>query len=326
MQVFFGDLHLFDGKVASHVNYEKECLTIMDEMYTGCIEIKEKCCAKDEPFYVYFSGDLSGALAAKRFMTLSFRSEVCKWLLRLNDITDGNLYSIRGNHDYSATDMTELVFFETLGLIKILDQIDVPFDKVRITGFDYGAYDREFELHDEYLNIALTHNNFAFNDINMGFYKGNYIYVEDIKPLNKVDVIFAGHIHNPTSFYVKEIYEGKPIKLMYLGSPTRPANEANMWDSVNIGIVQKGEVTAFTFELMEKESIFNLTAIDDDNELKKLVADRKDIEESMKEIINNLLDYNTNKFFGSLLDQIMLYPGYTENVKLLAKKYYETAL
>ena len=38
MVLFFGDLHLYDGKVASHHDYEKECLDIMDGIVEGCEE------------------------------------------------------------------------------------------------------------------------------------------------------------------------------------------------------------------------------------------------------------------------------------------------
>lgn len=328
MVLFFGDLHLYDGKVASHHDYEKECLDIMDGIVEGCEEIKKGYCANDEDLYIVFSGDLSGALAAKRFRTLTFRAQVCAWLLRLNELTDGRVYSILGNHDYSSTDMTELVFFMELGLIKPLDTLDIEKDKVRVIGLNYGELNKEFEVKHGVLNVAVIHNNVAFNDINMGFYKGNYDYIEETKSLKNVDFIYAGHIHNPTNVYTKEIYEDKPINLLYLGCPTRPAYEKNMWDYVNIGVVQKGVTNVFTLEVAPAESVFNLTAIDIDetDETEDRIVTSENVEEDMKAIIGSLLNYDDLKFFSSIQEQIKMYPNYSDDAKKRALKYYEDKL
>lgn len=325
MILIIGDLHLFDGKVSTHINYEKESLEVFEGIVDGCAEIKKNYCKPDEPFYICFSGDLSGALSAKRFQSLTFRAEICKLIYRANEITNNNVYSIIGNHDYSATDMTELMFFVELGLIKLLDVIDIEQDNVRLIGVNYGDLDRQFDTKEGALNVAVIHDNVAFKDINMGFYKGNYQFVEDKKSLSAVDVIYAGHIHNPTNFYTKEIYEGKPINLMYLGCPLRPAYEKDIWETVNIGVVQNGTFTAYTLELSPSSTVFNLTAIDDD-ELAEEVVINNNVEEDMKTIINSLLNYDNNRFFESISEQIKLYPNYSEEAKKKALKYYEDKL
>ncbi len=325
MILIIGDLHLFDGKVSTHINYEKESLEVFEGIVDGCAEIKKNYCKPDEPFYICFSGDLSGALSAKRFQSLTFRAEICKLIYRANEITNNNVYSIIGNHDYSATDMTELMFFVELGLIKLLDVIDIEQDNVRLIGLNYGDLDRQFDVKEGALNVAVIHDNVAFKDINMGFYKGNYQFVEDKKSLSAVDVIYAGHIHNPTNFYTKEIYEGKPINLMYLGCPLRPAYEKDIWETVNIGVVQNGTFTAYTLELSPSSTVFNLTAIDDD-ELAEEVVINNNVEEDMKTIINSLLNYDNNRFFESISEQIKLYPNYSEEAKKKALKYYEDKL
>lgn len=326
MVIILGDLHLFDGKVSTHVNYEKESLDVFEGIVDGCAEIKKQYCKEGEPFYILMTGDLSGALSAKRFQSLAFRAEICKLLLRANEVTNNNVYSIMGNHDYSATDMTELMFFVELGLIKLLDVLDIEEDKARMIGVNYGDLDKEFDIREGVLNVALIHDNVAFKDINMGFYKGNYEYVEDKKCLSKVDVIFAGHIHTPTNFFTKEIYEGKPINLMYLGCPLRPSYEKNIWETVNIGVVQNGTFTSYSLELSPSNTVFNLTAIDDDELINELNINNANVEEDMKTIINSLLNYENNRFFESITEQIKLYPNYSEEAKKKALKYYEDKL
>ena len=105
--LIFGDLHISSSFSGQHKNYQYECYYNMDKIIS--IVAKEKASA------VIFLGDLVG-VNEKNIRDRQFLMRTQNFFKVLNQATNGNVYSVKGNHDMG--DFTDFDFFEGLGYIK----------------------------------------------------------------------------------------------------------------------------------------------------------------------------------------------------------------
>lgn len=320
MILVFGDLHFYDGVVGYHKNYEENTINIMNSITetveSGLEDLDETL---NEQLYVVFTMDLSGVkTSAKKFRTKNYALKVYKFFDNLNKLTGGNVYGIRGNHDISSTDISELDYYVGVGLIKLVDYFDSKADNTRLHLFSYGDDLRLAHLHDEFMNIAVTHHNLGMEGVKFPFYAGEPVMVETTCLAN-MDMIFGGHIHNPVSTVGRTMENGKACSLAYLGCPTRPAYDKNMWNTYYVGVVSHGEYFLHEVDLLPWEDVFDLTAL----EAPEVFTEYGNVEnEDLLSLVETLVGYD-DAFYQDIGKQIEEMPGYTDEVRSIAKAYYE---
>jgi len=320
MILVFGDLHFYDGIVGYHKNYEENTLMVMDSIITtvkeGLDDLDESL---NEQLYVVFTMDLSGVKpSAKKFRTKNYSLKVYKFFQTLNELTNGNVYGVKGNHDFSATDLSELDYYIGLGLIRMVDYFDSRVDNTRLHLFSYGDKLQHAHLHEEFMNIAVTHHNLSMEGVKFPFYAGEPIMIEPTCLAN-MDMIFGGHIHYPVSTVGRTMENGKSCSLAYLGCPTRPAYDKNLWNYYYVGVVSHGDYFLHTVELPDWKDVFDLTALEDP----EIYSEYGNVEnEDLLKLVETLVGYD-DEFYQDIGKQIEQIPGYSEEVRQLAKEYYE---
>lgn len=319
MILVFGDLHFYDGIVGYHKNYEENTINVMRSI-TETVESGLEDIDKDsgEELYVVFTMDLSGVkTSAKKFRTKNYALRVYQFFNNLNRLTNGNVYGIRGNHDISTTDISELDYLIGTGQVKVVDYFDSDIDSTRLHMFSYGDRLDSATLHEQHLNIAVTHLNLGMEGVQFPFYAGEPTMVESTC-LRDMDMIFGGHIHNPVSTVGRAMESGKSCCLAYLGCPTRPAYDKNLWNHYFVGVVSHGEYFLHEVKLPDWEDVFDLTALEDP----EVFTEYGNVEnEDLLKLVETLVGYD-DAFYHDIEKQIEEIPGYTNEVRETAKKYY----
>ena len=329
--LIFGDLHISSSFSGQHKNYQYECYYNMDKIIS--IVAKEKASA------VIFLGDLVG-VNEKNIRDRQFLMRTQNFFKVLNQATNGNVYSVKGNHDMG--DFTDFDFFEGLGYIKNPKYINYygrkPGSKkddgleIRFHLVNYG---------DEHKSLKLASSNDCASDVVLGhcdyYIEGvtNWYSAESNVELSKLDnyqgvaLVFSGHIHIPSDeMLFTTLKNGDSIGLFYLGSPARVTERfddcwylafeytksdsedewSTSYDSIFMGLEPADEVFYPKEDFIEDESEEALR----ENESAKLT-------DIVKEIMDSRI------MTGDLNHQIDIVPGVRKEVKDIAKQYLELA-
>jgi predicted phosphodiesterase len=314
--LIFGDLHLSSMYEGTHKDYLFECYEIMDKI----IAIVEK----KKPKVIIFMGDLIGVkehgITDKRFL-----SRVMMFFSNLFSVTGGNVFSVKGNHDFG--DFSDFDFLLSLGYIKNPKFIDYTVGgnlEVRFHFVNYGDEKKPLEIAAEGSNIVLGHCDYYVDGVTTWYTpkKGR----TDLKTLNNfcgVDMVISGHIHIPS---VEVLYtslpDGSSVGLFYPGCPTRVAERFD-------------DCWYLVFYYEESESMTNYSA--EQFELRKaeeVFYPKEDYsygEEDSAEVEDGALDEIINEIFesrlaqGDIFGQIDKIPA-DEDVKTLAKEYLTKAV
>ncbi len=119
----FGDLHLSIAFNGQHISYGTECYENMEsgqhisygtECYENMERIKE-ICKEEKPSAIIFLGDLIG-VTERNIRDRQFLMRVMQFFEYLNVVTEGKVYSVKGNHDIG--DFSDYDFLVGMGLIK----------------------------------------------------------------------------------------------------------------------------------------------------------------------------------------------------------------
>jgi predicted phosphodiesterase len=246
-----GDLHISDRFTGRHKDYLQNCF--------DCLDMIEKSIVENKVTHLICLGDWIGIGQAEK--TLRKRSNLMRLLLvlkRWNDMLDGNVYSLKGNHDIGGN-TTDFDLMVTLGYLKNVDKLDI--DGCRIHMFNYGEETRQIEIDDNKSNIGCFHSNLLIEGETTWYRGGVGVELSSLDNLYGISMAIAGHIHNPSPRTTKTSIRDMGVSLIYPGCPTRPRLEPNMWDTT-LGVILKieGNIVLpdyIRYKLKPYEEIFN---------------------------------------------------------------------
>lgn len=326
----FGDLHISSSFSGQHKNYQYECYYNMDNIIS--IVNKEKASA------VIFLGDLVG-VNERNIRDRQFLMRTQNFFVELNKMTNGNVYSVKGNHDMG--DFTDFDFFEGLGYIRNPKYIDYYGRRDRAAKDDgleirfhlvnYGDEGKPLRLSkdsDCASDVVLGHSDYYIEGVTNWYSAGSNVDVSKLDNFQGVQLIFSGHIHTPSDeMLYTTLKNGETIGLFFLGSPARVADRfddcwylsfnycesdgewSTAYDCLFMGLEPADEV------FYPKEDFVD----DEDSEHSERLQKSDKLTDIVKEIMESRI------MSGDLNRQIDLAPGVSDEVKSLAKKYLELA-
>ena len=313
--LFIGDLHITDSYVATHKDYWSECVDIIGKI-TNII--------KDRGItHLILTGDLVG-LREKNFKQRDSLMFFMMTLKRWNELTGGNVYSLIGNHDIGGK-TTDFDLFENIGLVKTtrtLNQNHIDFKNLRLHLINYGDEYNEIKIGTG-SNIAVTHADIQVTGKTTWWYPSQTRFeLGTMSHWKGIEMIIAGHIHNPSPHMVTTDIEGKNCDLIYVGCPTRP-RKGDSWSSV-LGVicdVTDTTTTADVIEIALPNDVFTPTTDDiDEEEINSTEVTRV---EELAAILNTLSKYKLNSD-DDIEGQIRKFSGIDTEAMKLALQYYET--
>lgn len=328
--LIFGDLHFSDVYTGRHRNYLENCFIELAKIEKKVNELR--------PCAVIFAGDLVGVNEGN-INRREVLNMFCKWLRSLNSVC--NVYSVRGNHDFRGA-FPEFQFLNELGLIKTSADCDggaidfygsanneVP--EIRYHLVDYGDESRELDICDgETTNIVVAHNNFTIQGLTNWYSDFNGLELSRQANFKDVFMVISGHIHTPSPQIVStEMACGGVCSLFYVGCPTRPSYEKNLYGScwmVRFTYDDTLGATNYSADVWELEPI-EKTFITDDRFVEDLTVDEiNEIErtERLKEVLDDII--KTRLTSGDLIGQVMCIPNASDEAKKMACDYLQMAL
>lgn len=312
-----GDLHISDRFSGRHKDYLENCF--------DCLNMIEKSIIENEITHLICLGDWIGiGLAEKNLKERRTLLRLIQVLQKWNKLLNGNVYSLRGNHDIGKN-MTDYDFFVTMGLLKYVPQLDVG--SCRIHMFNYGEETRPIVVDNDKYNVGCFHTNLLIEGLTTWYRGGVGVELSSLKNLYGISMAIAGHIHNPSLRLVSTSINDSDISLFYPGCPTRPRLEPNMWEKCYGIVLTTNEfdtqMDVITFDLKPLEEVF--TTLEEDPS-----KDEEDEEtvpfdlEALNEILNELEYFNVNS--GLDYDsQIRRFAGLDKVAADIALKYLENA-
>ena len=316
-----GDLHLSDRYTGKHKDYLGNCI--------ACMEKIDKMITTQGVTQLVVLGDWVGVGTLERnFRELNTLATVIQYLQLWNSRLKGNVYSLRGNHDFGKG-LTTFELLCNIGLLKRVDQLDLP--DYRFHFFDYGSETRPIQLDDTRVNIGFFHANLTIEGQTTWYTAGDGIELSSLSNAAGISMAVSGHIHNPSPNMTYTSIDGKDIQLFYPGCLTRPRLEKAMWDSA-FGVVftnQLGcpQIDGVTFTLEPYQTVFLEDAVLGDS------VDGDSLLDSVQQIDVDLLSQILGELSGVGLNSGMDYASQIDRVAAtdyaaagIAKDYLEKAL
>ena len=330
--VVFGDLHISSSFTGQHKNYQYECYNNMKLMLD--IVKKESASA------VIFLGDLVG-VNERNIRDRQFLMRTQSFFMALNKLTNGNVFSVKGNHDIG--DFTDFDFFEGLGYIRNPMYIDYYGRK------DYANEDDGLEIRfhlvnygDEHNSLKLTKDSDCASNVVLGhcdyyiegatnWYSANAgVELKRLNNFKGVSLVVSGHIHIPSDEILYTNFDnGESVGLFYVGSPSRVADRYDdCWYLTFKYSAEYDDVwsTAYDSKLMgldKADSVFypkeDFINIEDEDTVERINESSK-LTDIVKEIIEGRITS------GDLYHQIDVIPSVSDRVKNIAKKYLSMAI
>ena len=315
--LIFGDLHLSSSYEGTHKNYALECLRNMYQILDITREAKPSC--------VIFLGDIVG-VKERTIKDRRFLREVIMFFKTLNERTNNNVYTVKGNHDIG--DYTDFDLLLGLGLLKNPQYIDYYGKEaleVRFHIVNYGEETKSLKMPSGSgaSNVVLCHADIQIQGVTTWFYTNKGYQLSSMTNWAGVDMVIPGHIHTPSTEFSYTTLSNASVALFYPGSPSRVAerfddcwylvfeysteSETTDYDAKLFGLQKASEV------FFPKEEVIGEEEFDEDQV-------RKD---SLKTIIDEVLGSKLNR--GSLFDQIDIFPA-SAKAKDLAKQYLQNAI
>ena len=324
--MIIGDLHFSDVYNGKHKNYLNDCFGILGEI-THKIETKK-------PSALILCGDIIG-WSETNIRDRQVFSMFCKILRDWNRICP--VYSVRGNHDMKG--YPDFNFLEEFDLLITSAECDGYFDyfaskdaekaEVRFHLVDYGCTDNVLNLAEGVSNIVICHDNITINGVTTWYSAGDGIELSMIQNWAGVDMVIAGHIHNPSpEIYATSMTDGNQCMLFYPGCPTRPVKDKDMYESCWYVFVEYNEQSQMT-DINTEE--FKLPPVSETFHDDKVFVDEKTEEEineelrreALKDVLGDLLKYRMNT--GDPIEQVKRIPNASEEAKALAANYLQLA-
>lgn len=315
--LLFGDTHFSSSFTGSHISYIEECYSNMETILNIVSERKPKA--------VFFAGDIIG-VNERNIKDRQFLMRVVMFFGMLYNITNGNVYSVKGNHDVG--DFTDYDFLVGLGYIKnpsYVDYIANNGTELRFHFVNYGEENAELQIHkDGASNIVIGHMDYYIDGVTSWYipYKKR-IELKQLKNFNDVDIVFSGHIHYPSDeMYYTTMSNGSDCGLFYLGAIGRVAERIDNCWYVEFEYQPESLSTtynAYIFPMKPASEVFYEDTSKEEDEEDEVVHESKMIDVIVQEIFENRLAT------GDLFKQIDKIPA-DEECKEIAKKYLQKAM
>lgn len=245
-----GDDHLSSRNYGGHVDYPGESLE--------CFQTITKIMEDEKVTHLISPGDLTYG----RF-NLAYRTLVEDELNKRNQMTNGNVFQLRGNHDYSTSGMTEWEYYTThRKLMKPATRLE--FSSCVIHMIDFGKENVPLELSDTKENIVVGHNYFNFKDSPLPNF-GSPIILDDREDWFNVSMVISGHIHKNFHLAGKIVKDGisRDVGLYYPGSLSRPEFTEGLTNEGEVCILRIGETISFDFITVSLKPVEEAFAIAD---------------------------------------------------------------
>lgn len=328
--LFFGDLHMSSTFEGQHKAYLQECYENM--------EIIKDICDKEKPSAIVFAGDING-VNEQNIRDRQFFMRELQWFTYLNSLTNGNVYSVKGNHDVG--DFTDFDFLVGLNLLKnpryldfyVIDEntgnekLEVRFHLVNY-GYEHAKLNLTAEG-DLASNVVFGHNDYYIDGVTNWYSAKNGVELSKLDNFCGVDLVFSGHIHIPSNGEIcyTNLPDGNTIGLFYPGSPSRVADRYDNCWYVSFYYSKESGATEYNASLMGLRPASEIFYPKEDFELgegsEEEMIDREQSEKLtalVKEIIEGRLTT------GDIVGQIKAVPGVSDEVKEIAIRYYNMAI
>lgn len=285
---FIGDLHLSDRVTGRHKDYYANCMEILN--YITDLITKEKLT------HLFLTGDVFGT-HEHTLKTMEARSAIFEQIAKWNTMLNGELYSIRGNHD-SAAKTTDYDLLVATHLLKTTP--DNGYGYVDIGGYrvhmlDYGNDLAPISLDESKCNLAVMHSYLRIpGKVDLANIH-NAVNLDSLVNLKGVDLVIGGHYHTPSAGYLQTQIEGRDVSLMYIGCPTRPS-AADTWTETYMLVATSVEDELGNVTLSEQTAKFKLCPLE--NLLKPVKEKSEDVQESISRtemvasVLSELESYN----------------------------------
>jgi len=278
--LIIGDMHLHSKNYGAHKNYSEESLFYFREI----TNIAEECGAN----YIIGTGDFTFG----RFSNLEYRLEVDRLLHRHNELTNGNRYELRGNHDYASYGMTEYEFYLEKGLLKKSENLQIG--KLNISMIDYNQIGKVAPIIEkDKINIIIAHDYLRFND-DKGYSFGDYIALDNMEEWFGADYIICGHIHVPMVFEgnIRKGNKKRKVTVIYPGCPCRPSyREGRLYETCFLPLIKVDnnsiDVELIEMDLWKLEDSFVATDIEEEVVEKQ----KEEFKVNISDIVQKLNDY-----------------------------------
>lgn len=330
--LLFGDLHLSSVYQGQHKDYTLECYTNMDNI--------SKKVKAEKASAVFLLGDLIG-VNERNIRDRQFLLRVVLFLRTLNELTNGNVFIVKGNHDKG--DFSDFDFLVGMGLIKNPKYVDYygcskeeyaelgdDALEVRFHFVNYGEETRELDISSdaEYSNVVLGHADYLIDNVTNWYQHKGGVQVSKLVNFKGVELIISGHIHNPSTQIDSTNIGEETIGLFYVGSPSRTAERYDdcWYVSFEYVVGEDGvgstEYGAQLFGLAKADEVFYPKEDFINDEDYDDVTDEET--ESLTSIVKEIMEGRMTS--GDLFGQIKSVPGASDEVKNIACEYLQRAI
>lgn len=324
----YGDMHLSCVYEGQHKAYTYECYMNMDNIIR---KVKQ-----DKPSAVFFLGDLIG-VNERNIRDRQFFLRVYLFFKTLNELTGGNVFSVKGNHDKG--DFSDFDFLIGADLIKNPSHVDYfgcserdyngGYEQleVRFHLVNYGEEERDLDmLKDvEASNVILGHADYLIDGVTNWYQHKGGVNLSRLSNFAGADMVVSGHIHNPSDEIMSTTIKGEStISLFYLGSPARTSERYD--DCWYMKFEYDGSSTQFDAELFGLEPADKVFFPKEDfiNEESQDDIDLKKESESLTNIVKEIMEGRMTS--GDIFNQVMVVPGASDEVKKIACDYLRRAM
>jgi predicted phosphodiesterase len=322
--IIFGDIHVSDKYTGKHRDYFQNCMNVMKAL--------SEIVHKEKPVAVVLAGDLVGVgsddknVRDRTTLMLMWRT-----FMDWNEVTNGNVYGVLGNHDRGGK-TTDSEVFAFMGVIKYISHFDHK--NLRVHFVNFGEEHRELDMACEATcHVAIVHNSFLIEGYTNWFRVKEGFELSSMKNFKGIDIVLAGHIHNPSEVILETSIEETPISLFYMGCPTRPKKEPVMWEQVfyptlvvsdDLDTNQEVSIELPTLQLTPSSELFIKTLEDDGYEIDELMVEPTLDVEALADVLNELAKYALPGV-NDYKSQLRRLAGIDEEAAELAISYVEKA-
>lgn len=325
--VVIGDLHTSPRYQGTHKDYAMSSIRVLSL-------VKDILVAKKEEFgrvSLMLLGDTFG-VNERNFNNEFYLTQVGVWYRRFNDLCDGHVYSVRGNHDMG--EYTTFDYAKDAGWVKNPEYVDMvdPQTGARISRMhivNYGHEHDTLNILKSGSNVVFGHNDYSIPGITPTYggkegdsRRGDKVVLSQLDNFLGVDLVISGHIHTPLmrNDLRATMSDGSSIDLLIPGSPSRVSERIeSCYDvvfSVASGRVDYNSERIQLWPVAEEFIENPLT-----EEQQGIIEDMQEKGANLSEILSTVMEGRLAERFSNI-DQIYKIPGFTDKQRKLAEKYY----
>jgi predicted phosphodiesterase len=314
----FGDLHLSSTYEGQHVNY-------LEESLYNIWKIRDMVLV-EKPSAVMFLGDLIG-VRERNIKDRRFFREVLLFFKTLTEVTGGNVYSVKGNHDFG--DYSDFDLLIGLGYLKNPTYVDYMSDsglEVRFHFVNYG-YERKplvFPKESECSNVVLCHADIQIPGVTTWYTTKDGIQLSSLKNWCGVDLVVAGHIHTPSKEISFTTINDASTGLFYPGSPSRVAERYNDCWYMEFSYNEEVHTTDYQSNLFGLKDVSEVFYPKEDFIDDGEISEEEIRTQSLTNIVREVMEGRMTS--GDLFQQIRVIPGASDRVKDIACEYLQRAI